>query len=312
MQVHTSPGQAGCTTHARFCAKPGVVLHKTGHIVGVEVFLLIMGVWLMIAAAVGLRRSAPDLDAARAVRTRIDAIYREPHEFTPADPAAFPEADLAFYQRAQRELTTRHFVMLADVEDLTITRAYPTGRTFMRLFVDHGGLIRASAYHVAPRGVVLSILQLVQVVPRHMRVLELVTEIGQTFITTANTGGSDRLDAPPEVQIERMPPSAGLGAVVARHQQRVAEALRQAPDRLPTAMETYDDVMASMARAHVALARYRNAVGGISRDELTRLKGRPLTAYEEAFLQAVQDAASPPQATTSDAPPSSQQAKTSS
>ena len=43
-----------------------------------------------------------------------------------------------------------------------------------------------------------------------------------------------------------------------------------------------------MARAHVAMAKHRQKVGGLSRDELERLKGRPLSASEEAFLREVQ------------------------
>ena len=47
----------------------------------------------------------------------------------------------------------------------------------------------------------------------------------------------------------------------------------------------FDDVIASIARAHVVMARHRQKVGGLSRDELERLKGRPLSATEEAFLR---------------------------
>ena len=49
-----------------------------------------------------------------------------------------------------------------------------------------------------------------------------------------------------------------------------------------------EDVLASVARAHVAMARHRQKVGGLSRDELERLKGRPLNTTEEAFLREVQ------------------------
>jgi len=45
---------------------------------------------------------------------------------------------------------------------------------------------------------------------------------------------------------------------------------------------------AAHARAHLAMARHRQKVGGLSRDELERLKGRPLSASEEAFLREVQ------------------------
>jgi hypothetical protein len=52
--------------------------------------------------------------------------------------------------------------------------------------------------------------------------------------------------------------------------------------------ETFEEVLASMARAHVTMARHRQKLGGLSRDELERLKGRPLSATEEQFLREVQ------------------------
>ena len=58
--------------------------------------------------------------------------------------------------------------------------------------------------------------------------------------------------------------------------------------RTPAHFETYEDVIASIARAHVAMARHRQKLGGLSRDEFERLKGRPLNSSEEAYLREVQ------------------------
>ena len=76
--------------------------------------------------------------------------------------------------------------------------------------------------------------------------------------------------------------------VVARHETRITELLRAHPERVPSHFDGYDDVVASIGRAHVVMARHRQKVGGLSRDELERLKGRPLSAAEEAFLREVQ------------------------
>ena len=177
---------------------------------------------------------------------------------------------------------------VADVEDLTMSRIYPQNRTFLRLFVDAGGMIRASAYHLHPRGVVISLLQLVQLYPRHLRVLELVTEVQGTFLVTSNTHGVDRLEPPPEAQVERLPLQTPIAEIVARHEARITELLKVHPERSPVTFETFEELLASMARAHVAMARHRQKVGGLSRDELERLKGRPLSATEEEFLREVQ------------------------
>jgi hypothetical protein len=252
----------------------------------VEVFFLMMGLWLVVAVTLGLRR--PQGLGGSALRARLDAVYGEPHELARVSPDAFPEADLGFYDRARRELEARGYSYIADVEDLTLSRIYPQNRTFLRLFVDAGRMIRASAYHLHPRGVVVSLLQLVQLYPRHLRVIELVSEVQGVFLVTSNTHGLDRLEPPPEARVERLPVATSLLDVVVRHEQRITEQVRQQPERAPVHFETLDDITASLARAHVAMARHRQHVGGLSRDELERLKGRPLSATEEAFLREVQ------------------------
>jgi hypothetical protein len=252
----------------------------------VEVFFLMMGLWLVVAVALGMRR--PRGFGGGALRARLDAVYGEPHEFARVNPDAFPEADLEFYNRVKRDLEGRGYRSIGDVEDLTMSRIYPQNRTFLRILVDAGGMIRASAYHLHPRGVVISMLQLVQLFPRHLRVVELVTEIQGTFLVTSNTHGVDRLEPPPEAKVERLPLGTPLAEVVSTHEKRITALLRAYPERAPVTFESYDDVIASMARAHVAMARHRQKVGGLSRDELERLKGRPLSQTEEAFLREVQ------------------------
>jgi len=252
----------------------------------VEVFFLMMGLWLAVAVALGMRR--PRGLGGAALRARLDAVYGEPHELVKVSPAAFPEADIEFYERARKELEARGYSMLADVEDLTLSRIYPHNRTFLRLFVDAGRMIRASAYHLHPRGVVISLLQLVQLFPRHLRVVELVSEVNGKFLVTSNTHGVDRLEPPPEAKVERMPLSTDVLEVVTRHEQRITAYLKEHPERAPVSFESLEDVIASIARAHVTMSRHRQKVGGLSRDELERLKGRPLSATEEAFLREVQ------------------------
>lgn len=259
---------------------------------GVEVFFLMMGLWLVVAVALGMRK--PTGFGGAALRARLDAVYGEPHELVRVTPAAFPEADLEFYDRARRELESRKYRWIADVEDLTLSRIYPQNRTFMRLFVDAGGMIRASAYHLHPRGVVVSLLQLVQLFPRHLRVLELVSEVQGTFLVTSNTHGVDRLEPPPEAKVERLALGTPIGEIIARHETRITELLRAHPERAPVSFETFDELLASIARAHIAMAKHRQKVGGLSRDELERLKGRPLSATEEAFLREVQGKAEEP------------------
>ncbi len=213
-----------------------------------------MGMWFMIAVAVGLRRhSAPaPMDGAS---SWMAAAYAEPHQLVQVSAAAFPEADLDFYDRARRELEEGGFRWIADLEDLSLTRLSPETRTFMRVFVDGGGMIRGAVYHVRPRGLVV-LLQAVLRIPRELRVIELVTEVGDKFLSTSNTHNLDRMDAPPEVLSERLPPNTSLKQVVARHSQRIAERVRLHPERIPVHFESLEDVLASVARGNEAIGRF--------------------------------------------------------
>ena len=199
----------------------------------VEVFFLMMGLWLVVAMGLGLRR--PNGLGGHALRSRIDAVYGEPHELVRAEAKAFPEADLDFYDRAKAAFEQRGYRFVADVEDLTLSKLYPQNRTFLRLFVDAGGMVRACAYHLHPRGAVVSLLQLVQLFPRHLRVVELVTEVRGQFLVTSNTHGVDRLEPPPEAKVERLPLNSSLAIVVDRHEARIRELVRVQAESPPGA-----------------------------------------------------------------------------
>jgi hypothetical protein len=124
-------------------------------------------------------------------------------------------------------------------------------------------------------------------------VIELTTEVQGVFLVTSNTHGIDRLEPPPEARVERLPLPTPLAAVVDRHQARITELLRAHPERTPVYYGDFEAVVASIGRAHVAMSRHRQKVGGLSRDELERLKGRPLSATEEEFLREVHGKPSP-------------------
>ena len=77
-------------------------------------FFLMMGLWLVVAVALGLRR--PRGLGGVQLRARLDAVYGEPHELVKVSPSAFPEADIEFYDRARRELEAKGYAWLADVD----------------------------------------------------------------------------------------------------------------------------------------------------------------------------------------------------
>jgi hypothetical protein len=222
------------------------------------------------------------------LRAELDAIYGGEHEYARVTPAAFPDADLAYYDRAGAELEAMGFRRIADVEDLTLSRVYPERRTFLRVFVDEGGAIRAAIYHLRIRSGGMALLSAVGMAPRDLHVVDLVSEVprGQ-FIATSNTRGLDKLTAPKEVDIERLEVGASTAQVVSRHRARLTEHARRRGADAPVPLWTWEDVLASIQRGHVVATKHRQSVGGLSREEVERFTGRPLTSAEEVFLHEV-------------------------
>ncbi len=257
-----------------------------------ELLLLLAGGLLtlsLLGGRPGSRARAVE-HGARRVRTEMDAVYGGEHRYQRCEPGQFPEADLAPYQAGERELHALGFRTIADVEDLTLSEVYPAMRTFTRVLVDDAGLIRAGIYHLRPRGMMLGMLQLVRMVPRELRVIALVTEVPRgRFVVTANTAGLDLLDHGPAVALERVSQATPAVRLVERHRARLTELVRKRADASPVAVTRYEDVITSLQRGNVVAAMHRKGLRGLSRDELERMKGRPLEPGDEEFLRAIQD-----------------------
>lgn len=233
------------------------------------------------------RRGAATRGGAR-LRDELDALFSGEHEYQQVTPAEFPHADITFYDRVQRELEALSFRKLADVEDVTLTRVYPETRTFVRVFVDDAALIRGAAFHLRPRGGLVGLFSALGVIPRHVHVVELVTEMPRgRFLVTAPTRGLDRLDPPPESQVDRLPPGTPIKELVAHHRKRIQEHLRGHAAATPVSMDDYAALIASVQRGHVAASRHRQKIGRLSKDELERMTGEPLDEEEAAMLEEI-------------------------
>ena len=256
-----------------------------------ELVLLAAMAFLVFAllGRTGSTRHQAAIAGGQRVRQQLDALYAGEHEYARVVPPAFPDADLAFYDASSAELEKQGFRRLADIEDLTLSRVYPDQRTFIRVLVDQGGVIRAGIYHVRPRGGLVWLFQLLGQVPRHVRAVELVSEVPTgKFLSTSNTKGIDRLEPAPEIRVERLDRTATVAELVARHRARLQAHVRAHPDQVPAHLITYDEMLASVQRGNLVVARWRQKVGRLTRDELERMQGRPLNDVEELFLREVQ------------------------
>ena len=246
----------------------------------------------MFVGGRGRRRASGLSDAAMAaarIRDEFDAVYSAEHEYQPATLGENSDADHSFYDRLAMDLERRNYRRVGDVEDLTLSRVYPHMRTLLRVFIDDGQMISVVGYEFRPRGPMVAALQLLRASMRRVRVIELTSEAtnGRALIT-ANTRGLDRLDASPQVSLERMDPSTAVAALLTRHRERLIETSRRDATWVPVPMASLQDAMASRQRSHGRAARHRRAQGRLSRDELERIKGSPLAPLDEEFLNAVQ------------------------
>lgn len=245
--------------------------------------------WAFIAV-IARMFARPDRGASlggRRLRAELDALYGGEHEYARVSPAAFPDADLAWYDHTTAELEGLGWKRIADIEDLTVSKVYPDRRTFLRVFVDGGGVTRGAIYHLRVRGPG-SMWSLASALSRDLYLVELVSEVGTSrFVSTSNTRGLDKLTMPRDYDAERVEPGTAVTAVVARHNARLAEHVRRRPADSPQPQWTWEEVLASIQRGHMVIARHRQAVGGLSREEVERFTGRPLTAVEEVFLREV-------------------------
>jgi hypothetical protein len=118
-------------------------------------------------------------------------------------------------------------------------------------------------------------------------VIELCSEIGGQFVVTSNTHGS--------IDWSRRPRRRSSACRSHRSCSTWSRGTRLGSSRCCASRAHADQLRIvrrgarlDRARARRDVSKHRQKVGALSRDELERLKGRPLTASEEAFLREVQ------------------------
>ena len=223
--------------------------------------------------------------SAEKLREELDAVFGGEHEYARVDPAELALLDLEFYDRARDTLVELGFTYVADIEDLTMTRANPNMRTFTRAMIADSGLVRATMFHLRPMGAWMWLLQLARVVPRHIKAVELTTEapIG-TFIVTTPTQGVRHLSTPDAFMIERHPRDMPLALLLERQRERLTRRLTKNQNITPVYVSNYDQLIASFQRANVTLSRHREQLGGLTREELEQIAQRPLGQRDHELL----------------------------
>lgn len=254
-------------------------------LIGLAVFAV-----LFLLLLPGARRSAEKdrkrtlARGASRIQRQMDEMYGGVHEYTEVDLATLPSMDRDFYAEITEELRREDFSFCADLEDLTVSRAQPKLRTCLRTLLGDSGLIRVGIAYWRPSGW-LRLLAAFRVLPKEIRAIELVSEVGQgQFLCTSNTKGIDQMTMPPQFRAERHSPGTAAKELLKRHRERLAALIRSLPHASPVHMANYDDMLASIQRGNVVLSRHRDELGGLTEEELARIVKRPLRKNEQELL----------------------------
>lgn len=223
------------------------------------------------------------------LREELDAVFGGEHEYTRIDAAEFQFLDLEFYDAARALLVSLGFRHVADIEDLTLSRANPNMRTFTRAMTADSGLIRAMIFHLRPMGAWMWVLQLARVVPRHIKCVELTSEapIGK-FLVTTPTQGVRHLSTPEVFQIERHARTTPIDELLKRHRERLTRRLTKDQNITPVYVDGYDQLIASFQRANITVSRHRQKLGGLTREELEQIAQRPLQQSDHELLEELE------------------------
>ena len=226
----------------------------------------IVGALLAVAAAVYLLLHRAIRRAAHAIHAQGAAIYSGSHEYVRVSIDDFAHLDASFYERTAAALEAEGFSRVADIADMTITRAGGILMPMMaRVLVGDGGRVTAALYHARVTG------SAAQGEGNH-HVVDLETAFDDgTYVNTSNAPSAGKLESPPTIHDDFVPGTEPL-ALLQRHRMRVSDYLRTRPGVDVRTVATLEDVIAMQQRQDDIKAAFRAARPAVYSDaELQRL-----------------------------------------
>lgn len=219
----------------------------------------------------------------------IRLAYSAEHEYVEVDPDDFKYLDLKYYDKVAQKLFGCGFRFLADVEDLTLSKACPRLRAFVRSMVSHDGTIMAGIYHMKALGwwripVWLGLM-------KNTKALDLETEFTNgCFICTSNAIAASAMTLPPEIETEYFAPKMSTEELLEIHKQRVRNYFKATPGIACVRACSLEDAIASQCRMDALKSAYRDQIqGGLLPEEMDQIAGKVARGIAREALDRMQE-----------------------
>lgn len=240
--------------------------------------LIIIAAAVLFIAAHLFRRQLVRAGARRIAQS-LDATFAPERQFAQVTAADFRWLDLAFYDAAEHDLLQAGFTRIADIEDVTLSKAHPDKRTFVRILAGPDGVSRAAVYQIVVGGP--------QGRPSAMSsTVELITEFTDGRCATTISTPNRLLDPPPLVS-RRQVDTPGVPPLLTAHAAHLAEHRQAHPSLTVAPVRTLEEALAAWRRAHER-ARARLSTEGLRRAELQRLAPPRAPGVADEVFEAYQ------------------------
>ncbi len=201
--------------------------------------------------------------------------YSAEHEYVEVYSGDFKFLDLKYYDKTSDTLSGLNFRYLGDMEDRTLSKAWPKLRTFFRSMISHDGVIQAFFYHMTAVGwwriqVWLGLL-------KSTKALDFETEFTDgCFISTTNAIIASAMTQPPEIKREYYSPKMSAEDLLEIHKQRVRSYLGDTTGIACVRINSLEEAIISQRRGDVLKAAHRDQIqGGLLPEEMDSIaKGR--------------------------------------
>ena len=215
---------------------------------------------------------AAETQVAQSIVTEIRALLDHRACYEPVDASAFPDRDLKFYERVERELAAVGFRSIGDFEDAALVVADPAKKSFVRFALGAHGAIGAMWFEVpATEGNGLQCL-----------VLHSWLANGPVLVT-ARGGIDNGLPMPPEIAVELVDGGVDTRSTLRMHGERVA-----ASGKPPLRLANADELFANYTKDERTVSEFRKALGvELFEPMLRTMLGENFEEQGEPILDAI-------------------------